>query len=394
VTGDTLDLVLLGAVALFAVSGYRQGFAVGVLSFLGFLGGGVLGARLAEPLARLVVGPGGHAPLLGVVFVFAFAALGQVVAAGIGRAFRRRLVWQPARAVDSIAGAAVSAVSVLLVAWLLGTAVARSPFEGLARQVRRSAVLTTIDSLMPDQARAWFASFRRLVDNNGFPEVFGGIAPERVRPVAPPDPALVGSRAVRTDRPSIVKVIGVADACSRQVEGSGFVYAPQRVMTNAHVVAGVRDPRVEVGDSSFAAVVVLYDPERDVAVLHVPGLTEQPLAFAPVAPSSTDAIVAGYPQNGPFTVVPARIRNVLNAHGPDIYSQNEVTREVYALRATVRPGNSGGPLLAVDGRVYGVVFAAARDDPNTGYALTAAEVASDARAGAQRSAQVTTMGCD
>jgi S1-C subfamily serine protease len=302
--------------------------------------------------------------------------------------------------VDSVGGAAVSVISVLLVAWLVGTALAHSALTGVGRQVRHSSVLSHIDDVMPDSARTWFSSFRRLLDQNGFPQVFGAISPEHIVKVPPPDPRVANSKAVRLARPSIVKITGVASSCRRQLEGSGFVYAPEHVLTNAHVVAGVHDPSVATVDGrSFTAHVVLYDPSRDVAVLDVPGLAASALTFTGPASRGEGAVVAGYPQNGPFRPVAARIRGVEQARGPDIYQSHQVTREIYSVYSVVRPGNSGGPLLdatLVGGKpvVFGVVFAAAVDDSHTGYALTAREVASDARSGANATASVSTQGCD
>ena len=391
---DLLDVVLLLACAGFAVSGYRQGFVIGVLSFIGFLGGGVLGAKYA-PSLHTAFGFRGSSALFGLLVVFVAATLGQLAATAVGVTLRRRITWHSARVVDNVGGGIVSVVSVLLVAWLVGTALAHSALGGLAKQVRHSVVLSHIDDVMPDSARTWFSAFRRLLDENGFPQVFGAISPERIIPVAPPDPAVANSRAVQVAEGDIVKVTGVASSCRRQLEGSGFVYAAQRVMTNAHVVAGVQDPTVETIDGKrYPARVVLYDPKRDVAVLQVDGLTRAPLSFAGVAQRGQSAVVAGYPENGPFRPVAARVRGVESARGPDIYQSSQVTREIYSIYAVVRPGNSGGPLLAPDGRVYGVVFAAAVDDPNTGYALTAREVAPDARAGAGATGRVSTQGCD
>jgi S1-C subfamily serine protease len=399
---DALDLVLILICAGFALSGYRQGFLIGVLSFLGFLGGGVLGARLAPSLHGLFGGLGNSA-LFGLLVVFVFATLGQLLATALGISVRRRITWAPARVVDSVGGGFVSVVSVLLVAWLVGTALAHSALTGLAHQVRHSVVLSHIDDVMPDVARTWFSSFRRLLDQNGFPQVFGAIGPEHIVKVRPPDPAVANSRAVRLAREDIVKITGVAPSCRRQLEGSGFLYAPERVMTNAHVVAGVEDPQVTAPDGqTYPARVVLYDPQRDVAVLAVPGFSTDvgPLSF-PTQPAQRGdpAVVAGYPQNGPFLPVAARIRGVENARGPDIYQSSQVTRQIYSVYAVVRPGNSGGPLLSaevINGRpvVYGVVFAAAVDDAHTGYALTAQEVASDAQRGRTATAEVSTRGCD
>jgi S1-C subfamily serine protease len=253
---------------------------------------------------------------------------------------------------------------------------------------------------MPDAVYTWFSSFRRLIDENGFPQVFGSIGPERIVNVPPPDPRVANSRAVRLAREDIVKVTGVAASCKRQLEGSGFLYAPERVMTNAHVVAGVREPVVTTADGdTYDATVVVYDSKRDVAVLYVPGFGDSPLAFGPEASQGDQAVVIGYPENGPFRAVAARIRGVENARGPDIYQSTQVTREIYSVYSVVRPGNSGGPLVGaklVGGHpvVFGVVFAAAVDDAHTGYALTADEVAPDARAGQTATEPVSTRGCD
>ncbi len=392
--GDLLDLVLLGACLLFAVSGYRQGFVVGVLSFVGFLGGGILGAKIAPELARS--GPFDTMPqaVVGLGLVFFLAITGQVIATMLGAALRRRLTWHPARQVDAVAGGAVSVVSLLLVAWLVGTAVASSPFTGLASQVRRSQVLAVVDSVVPAPAKRFFSGFRDLIDDRGFPEVFGGLAPTQAVDVDPPDPALAKSAAVQSVRDEVLKITGVAKSCQRRIEGTGFIYARERVMTNAHVVAGVRDPEVEVGDRKLKATVVLYDPSRDIAVLRVPGLGRSPLAFAGPAKTGQSAIVVGYPNDGPFRADAARVARTQKARGPDIYQRRTVVREIYTLRGRVQPGNSGGPLIDVEGKVLGVIFAAAADDPDTGYALTAAEVASDARAGAVATERVSTQDCD
>jgi S1-C subfamily serine protease len=392
--GDLLDIILLAASLLFALSGYRQGFVVGVLSFVGFLGGGVLGAKIAPSLAQSSALSNFPSTTTAIVLVFLLATIGQVAATFLGSWVRRHLVWKPARVVDAVAGAAVSVVSLLLVAWLVGTAVASSPFTGLASQVRRSQVLAVVDSAVPGGAKGLFASFRRLIDDRGFPEVFGDLVPTQVRPVDPPDPALARAGVVTAVRSRIFKITGVASSCSKRIEGSGFLYAPGRVMTNAHVVAGVKSPNVEVDGRQLRATVVVYDPDRDIAVLLVPGLSRTPLAFAGQAKTNDSAIVIGYPQDGPYRADAARIRGTQQAKGPNIYQNKTVVREIYALRSRVRPGNSGGPLVSPGGAVYGVVFAAAADDPQTGYALTAKEVAGDAARGRTATGAVSTRGCD
>ncbi len=395
VHGNLLDIVLLVACVLFALSGYRQGFVVGALSFVGFLGGGVVGAHFAPSAAQSALLEGLPNALVGLGVVFLGATLGQLVATVVGSRLRERLTWRPARLFDAFAGSVVSVLSVLLVAWLVGTAVSSSSSRVVASQVRRSAVLAAVDGLVPSGAPRLLGGLRDLVDDRGFPEVFGGLAPTQVREVDPPDAALRADPVVQSVRQEVLKITGVARACGRRIEGTGFVYAPERVMTNAHVVAGVRDPMVEVpGRGTLKASVVLYDPGRDVAVLRVPGLGLRALAFAPPASPGDDALVLGYPQDGPFRADAARVSGTQRAQGLDIYNERQVVRQIYAVRGRVRPGNSGGPLLATDGKVLGVVFAAAADRPDVGYALTAKEVASDAAAGRTATGRVSTRGCD
>ena len=392
--GDLLDVVLIAAGVLFAVSGYRQGFVVGLLSFIGFLGGGVLGAKLAPRAAEIEALENIPTSVIGLTVVLIGASIGQLIASLIGAVLRRRLTWGGARSADAVAGAVLSVVGLLLVAWIVGRAVASSPYPTLASQVRESVVINAVDKVVPAEGRRFFNSFRRLIDEQGFPEVFEDLRRPPGENVPPPDAALVNSPAVQRVRPSVLKITGVAKSCSRRSEGTGFVYAPERVLTNAHVVAGVKEPMVEVGDRQLPARVVLYDPGRDLAVLAVDGLNRPPLAFAEKrARTGDDAIVVGYPQDGPFRPDAARIRESQEARGPDIYMERILVRDIYSIKGQVRPGNSGGPLIDPQGRVLGVIFAAASDDPSIGYALTAEEVAGPAAAGAAATAAVSTRGC-
>jgi S1-C subfamily serine protease len=396
VPGDVLDLILIVLVVAFGVAGYRQGFIIGVLSFAGFLGGGALGAEFGPRIATSLVSGLAQQAVVAIVVVFLAAVLGQLIASGIGVAVRSRVTWHPATVVDAVGGAGVSVISVLLIAWLIGSAVAYAPFPVISRQVNNSAVLRGVDQVMPPAARVMFSDFRQLLSSGPYTQVFGALGAEGELSVSAPNNAVLNSPALRRARASVVKIEGVAPSCSRRIEGSGFVYSPDHVLTNAHVVAGETQNQ-EVFTSAgqlYPARVVLYDPDRDLAVLYVPGLDARPLSFTHLAKTGVNAIVAGYPLDAPFTAVAARIGGVENARSPDIYHSTTVTRQIYAIRAAIKPGNSGGPLLAPNGKVYGVVFAAAVSVPNTGYALTGGEVAADANAGAQATAPVSTGLCD
>jgi S1-C subfamily serine protease len=248
--------------------------------------------------------------------------------------------------------------------------------------------------VMPGGAQNWFNSFSKVLDSNGFPQVFAPFEAKAPASVAAPDPAVANLPAVTRAQGSIVKVLGAAPSCGKDIEGSGFVYAAGKVMTNAHVVGGTGTLRVEQSNGRrYPARVVLFDPRRDIAVLDVPSLAAPALSFALDGKAGNSAIVAGYPQNGPFTVGAARIREQITATGQDIYSTGNVRRQVFSLFAQVQQGNSGGPLLTTDGSVYGVVFAKSLEDKNTGYALTADEVAADADAGKATDVPVKTGAC-
>lgn len=391
-----LDLVLVVLLLLFAITGYRQGFIVGVFSFAGFIGGGILAALTAPDLIQGWLEDPGQQALLAIAVVFLAAALGQFLSSYLGTLVRNQVTWDSARVLDAIGGALVSGLSVLLVAWFIGSTVANSALPTVAQQVKDSRVLQSVDSLMPESAHQGFSEFRSIVDQSAFPQVFSGLGTGELAEVDPPDPDVLTTPELIESSRSVVKVLGTAPSCQRRVEGTGFAYGDDRIMTNAHVVAGVTDDlRVVTRDGhQLDATLVLFDAEQDLAVLHVPELDLEPLEFDHEADQGADAVVAGFPRNSGFTAVPARIRAQQTAQGPDFYHDTQVSREIYQVRAVVRPGNSGGPLLGPDGSVYGVVFAAATNEDETGYVLTADEVADNAREGLENDTEVTSERCD
>jgi S1-C subfamily serine protease len=389
-----VDILLAISAISFAFSGYRQGFVVGVLAFVGFLGGGVVGLLVA-PTAVHRLDSGAFQSLAAIAIVLLAATAGQVALAWIGALVRDRITWQPARILDATLGALVSVVAMLLVAWFLASALRPGPVPAISRQVSDSRIITAVDQVMPESANTVFSSFRRVLDDSGLPTVFGGLSPESIRVVTPPKPEVARRAAIRKASASIVEIEGTASSCSRRLDGSGFVVSPQHVLTNAHVVAGVTRPNVRIGGTGprMSSRVVLFDSERDLAVLYVPSMRAAVLEFDDGAGRGDQGVVAGFPQGGPFRLEPARIRDTIEARGPDIYQRRQVTRQVFSLYANVQPGNSGGPLLAPDGDVYGVVFAKSLDDKQTGYALTAREVKPDVVAGRTQTTETSTGSC-
>lgn len=401
--GDLLDLVLLALALLSALAGFRRGLICSVTSFVGFVIGAMVGVHIAPGLARGILKAPSNAiaadqalgqRIVTLAVVLVLASAGNFIGQLIGSRIRAKVAQTALGPADGVGGAVVSVVSLLALAWLFAITLAYAPAPTLARQIHRSLVLQTIDRVVPNKGQQVVATLLREVQQHDLPAVSGPFATLLAPSVPPPDPAVV-SPASQVAQNSIVKVTGDAPSCTRSIEGSGFVYSFERVVTNAHVVAGVSNPRVTVPDGgTLSARVVVYDANRDIAVLYVPGLSRAPLTLAGPAGSGTSAVVAGYPENGPFTAVPARIAARTDVTGPNIYQSRTVTRQVYTVRGSVRPGNSGGPLLSGSGTVYGVVFAASVDQSDVGYALTNAEIAPDIAAGRTATARVSSQGCD
>jgi len=376
VNGATaVDLVLVAVLAAYAASGYRRGFVIGLGSLAGFVGGGALAMwGLPRVLERWsTYGPQDVRRVLVLLAgVLAGAVVGQALGSALGARVRRRVTAAPARALDSVLGAVASVLAVCALVWLLAAAVRGGPSPALSRAVGQSRLVGALDQVVPPAGSRLFAGFRDLLDAEGFPRVFEGFGPERIRPVEPPDPRVRSSAGIRTAARSVVKITGTAVSCGRSQEGSGWVLRRGTVVTNAHVVAGVPRPRVRVGGlgRSYPGRVVVFDPVRDLAVLDVPELPAPALPVAADLSRGDAAVVAGFPLDGPYRLDAARVREVLRARGEDIYGRRPSVREVYSLYARVRPGNSGGPLLSPSGEVVGVVFAKSLDADDTGYALT------------------------
>ena len=388
---NLLDWLLVVLVLTYALSGYWQGFITGAFATTGLLLGGLFGVWLA-PTALGDAEPSVVVSLGALFIVILCASLGQALLQYAGARIRDKITWQPVRAVDAVGGAALSAVAVLLVAWALGVAVSGSGISGITGQVRNSTVLGEVDRILPDSADSALGAFNDVVGSGFFPQYLDPFAPERIVEVGPGPKRLLSDPDVAAAEVSVLKIRGT-NRCGRGVEGSGFVYADGRVMTNAHVVAGVSDPSVEVNGDAVAAEVVHYDPDLDVAVLALDTTGLPALSFDTAAEAREGVAILGYPQDGPYDVQVGRIRAEQRLRSPDIYGDGSVIRSVYSLRGLVRPGNSGGPIVSSAGDVVGVVFAASVTDPDTGYALTAEQVGRSAVSGVSADDEVSTGDC-
>lgn len=343
-----LDWVIVAFAILLGWLGYRQGFIVGVLSFAGFVVGAFLGTRLG-PLLLPHGNASPYAPAFGLVGALLAGAVLASGLEGVGFRLRRVIPLPGLRLIDGGLGALLSVAIALGVVWIVAAVIAQVPGQqNLRADIQRSAILGTLNRLLPPSGPVLDA----LARLDPLPSLAGS-APD----VAPPPPAIAGAPAVRHAARSVVRVLGTA--CGLAIEGSGWVAAPQEVVTNAHVIAGESETTVQVEGSGvgLAAVAIAFDPTHDIAVLHVPGLHEPSLRIASQAPEGTAGAILGYPENGPFDVQAGRIGRTQRVVSENAYGEGPVLRELTPLRGLVRPGNSGGPLVSVGGEVLTTVFA-------------------------------------
>lgn len=372
-----VDWILIGALVMFAWAGWRQGFVAGVLSFSGFLIGGVTALMWLPGLVNNFLSDGTFTIIVLAIGVFMSALFGQILLSILGRKLREHITWRPVRLVDNLAGAGLNVLAFALVGWVIASVLVFLPSNDLVRQVTNSQVLQTMDALVPDPARDLFANVSDVVGSTGIPRIVIGLGDSGSAEVDAPESGV--SRDVRAVvREFTVKLTGDAPGCNQVVTGSGFYVTDSMLITNAHVVAGVDGLQVRLPGKgrSLPGEVVYFDPEKDIAVVRTDAIDNRPAVFATENAQPGDpAVIAGFPRGGDFTVIPARVRALLLARGENIYGDAGVQREVYSLRANVQSGNSGGPLVDQDARVLGLVFGSSFDS-EVGYALVASELTS------------------
>jgi S1-C subfamily serine protease len=354
-------------------NGFSRGFWLSLAQYTGLLVGVVIGAAAAQPLLdHLGINNQVARPLGAVLVLIIGGSLGSSVGFAAGQPIRHRILNENIHSLtDSAAGALLSAIAVLAMCWFLGLTFSRGPSPDLAYQLQRSTVLHALDSVAP-RPPGFLARVQNILAGVSF-QVFAGLDP--ALPGALPIPPSVDTAGVQHAASATVKVISTG--CGGLVTGSGFPIGDGLVVTNAHVVSGTTDHRIQTPDGTvLRATVVYFDPEVDIALLRVPGYAGPVLEFAQ-AGRGTEGAVIGYPGGGPESIEPAVVDGAVNAEGRDIYNSNLVTRQIYVLQSRVRPGNSGGPLVDTQGHVLGVVFATSATQSEQAYALTNDEISND-----------------
>jgi S1-C subfamily serine protease len=384
-----VDLIIILLFLSALVRGRELGLLRQIFSTLGFFGGLFIGAALEPHVVGYASSALSRAVLaLGVTLGCALLllSLGEY----IGILLKTKLIQFKLNYVDVILGSIAGGLTMLLTVWLVTPVLVTLPFPGLQQAVRGSWVVSKIDRSLPAAPNV-FADLGRIIYPNGFPQVFTGLEP--ALPTNTPLPNLGSlNAAVQADQASVVKIEG--RGCGGIVEGSGFVAGSDYVITNSHVVAGVSNPVVLDKNGEHATTVIWFDPNFDLAVLRVHGLAGSPLPIsAGHSPSGTPGAVLGYPGGGPFTADPATILSEFTAVGRNIYGQGETSRNVYGVKANIIPGNSGGPLVAKDGTVIGVVFAESTTYNQVGYALATPKVVSEFHQAEAQDTAVSTGQC-
>lgn len=383
---NLVDLVIVGAVLIGIANGYARGLWLSAAQYTGLVIGVIAGAA-AAPIVTTQLGLSDVAVrrLVAVLVLVIGGSLGSSIGYALGSLARRRVAAPPTEA-EHAGGAVFSALAVLAVAWFLGLTFDRGPSPQVAGLVEGSSVLRALDRVAPRPPGA-LARVEAIIAQAPFPQTFAELAPNLPGTLEPP--ASIDTQGVRDAAAQTYEVEG--RGCSGVVSGSAFPISADHLVTNAHVVSGTSGTRV-VSDTirgSLPASVVLFDPERDVAVLFVPGAHFRPLAPATGARGTQGAVI-GYPEGGPLTASPSVVEGTIQARGRDIYNQDVVDRQIYVLGAAVRPGNSGGPLVDLEGHELGVVFAASSTSGDQAYALTNDEIAGDVQTGLGRTARLDT----
>ncbi|MGR0159325.1 MarP family serine protease [Paenarthrobacter nitroguajacolicus] len=366
-----LDLALILMLLSYLIYGLRNGFMVTLGGIAGFVIGAIA-AFVAVPLVSGWVTDSGWRLTATVGAAVVLIALGHGLGTMIGRKIRHAVRIKPLHAVDRLIGGVVSVVVAALVMSMLAFSISSLGVPFVSQQLAGSRVIRYIDTITPTPVKSTMAQLRSTVIGDGIPKLIEGIGP--VTPVPVPN-ASTDTPALNQAAESVLKIAGTAFECGQNQTGSGFVVSPGRVVTNAHVVAGVSQPVVEVPDGgALPGRVVYFDPQRDIAVLAVDGLQSSPLPMSADLPEGSPAAFAGYPHGGPFQSKPATVQGISTIIVPDIYGDNPSPELVYKLAGDVQPGNSGGPLLTVQGEVAGLIFAKTTTDAALGFALTMADL--------------------
>ncbi len=389
--GIAVDVTIVVAVVIFAVVGWRDGLIRAVLAYAGFLVGAATGVALAPVLlARFNLSV--WSALVAIALVVAGAWIGRWVAVKVDHTLRLWSGWQPLDWIDRPGGALVGAAAAIGTAWMLALAVANSAVPDLSAAVSRSVIVQAMNKFPPPFSDFIADEFVMLGRELDYPRYVDVLTAERIVDADAAPASVTQEEAILDAAPSVMRIVARLSANTAN-EGTGFVVAPGRLMTAAHVVGGAAKITVDTPGGTVAGKIVYCDPLHDVAVVETSVLAVDPLKFADASAGDVAATI-GFPADGPKTIRPARIRALQDWQSADIWGKGRYAHDGYQIRSHVQGGNSGGPLVDPRGRALGVVVAASRADRMTGYVLTRTQVAPALRHARSGSSVPATCGGD
>lgn len=385
-----VDLIVILAIIFAVARNWGTGFVSQFFSALGLIGGILLGRLIESYLVTLVHTPTSRIVIILICF-FGLGLIGLSVGEYVGLNFKYRIHIKFFNSADNYLGSLLTVITVLAIVWLGASIVDGLPATHFRAYVQNSFVISNLNKIMPPAPNI-ISDLGKIIDPNGFPDVFIGSEPIPNQKVTTPTLGDL-TAVVNADRTSVVRIEG--NGCGGIVSGSGFVVANGLVATNAHVVAGISSPYIDDINGRHSATVIWFDPNLDLAILKTSGLAGKPLNLdlsTMLQPGKPGAVL-GYPGGGPFTASPAAVMQEFEATGHNIYGNGATIRNVYAISASVIPGNSGGPLISTNGDVMGVVFAESTTYNHVGYALAMPKVASEINSAKKHQTTVSTGQC-
>ena len=373
-----IDVFIAAAFLVFGWIGFRRGILRTVLSIIGLLVGGAAGAIATPSIQSLISNNAfGFKPTIGLTSIILGASVGMFLFGILGSFLR--VVFLPfpfMKTIDSLIGFVLAIIAVASISSTLSSAAQVIPNKTVNNLFSQSQFIAQIDLYLPERFKNAAQKIQNVITDSPLPEVFKSLVESRITPTQLESDVAI-PEIVTKSVASTVRIDGIAESCSAAMVGTGFIVSPERVITNAHVVAGVIDPVVTVSNSKtqLSGKVIAIDRKKDIAIIYVPGLNGEKLTFIGPATPNEIGFVVGYPNGGNLRTSAVSVSSEFESIGTDIDGNGETKRDVIVFGGDVRPGNSGGPLLNEQGQVLGVVFAADAENKNTGYALAPSEVA-------------------
>jgi S1-C subfamily serine protease len=373
-----IDIFIAAAFLIFGWIGFRRGILRTILSIIGLIVGGAAGAIATPSIQSLISNNAfGFKPTIGLTSIILVASLGMFLFGVLGSFLRVVLLPFPfMKTIDSLIGFGLAIIAVASISSTLSSAAQVIPNKTVNNLFSQSQLISQIDQYLPERFKDAAQKIQNVITDSPLPEVFKSLVESRITPTQLESDVAI-PEIVTKSVASTVRIDGIAESCSAAMVGTGFIVSPERVITNAHVVAGVKEPVITLFNSQtqLGGRVIAIDRKKDIAIIFVPGLTGEKLTFiGPVTPNEIGFVV-GYPNGGNLRTMPVSVTSEFESIGTDIDGNGKTRREVIVFGGDVKPGNSGGPLLNDQGQVLGVVFAADAENRNTGYALAPSEVA-------------------